>query len=344
MDTEKLLIEFCNLSGPSGFEGAVAEICTELLSEFSDDITTDVMGNVIAKIPCGIPGAKKVMLDAHMDEIGLIVSAHDKGFLKFDTIGGIDPRMLPGREVLILAGEEPLLGIIACLPPHLLTPEHMEESIPIKDMYIDTGFGEEEAKSRIPIGTPIVFRDHARKLQNDVICGKAMDDRACIVSILKALHLLKGKKLAVDLIIVAGVQEEVGVRGAGPATYVTEPDYSLVIDVTHAHTPDSKLQTNIAFGGGPELSIGPNADRPFTKRIQNTAKDKGIPCQLGIHSRQSGTNADPIQISRGGVITAVLGLPLRYMHSPVETLRVKDVEYLAELIAATIESFDGACK
>lgn len=340
MDTQKLLFELCGLNAPSGFEDAAVEYCAGLLKKYTSDVRTDRLGNVLAVIPCGKPNAKKLMLDAHIDEIGFIVSAVDKGFLRFDTLGGIDARMLPGREVIVMA-DEPVFGVIACLPPHLLSSEQMDKSMPVKDMYIDIGLSEEEAKKRVPIGTPAVFRDTARQLHGDLVCGKAMDDRSCFAAIVMALDMLGGKELNVDLIVLASVQEEVGMRGASIAAFAAEPDYSLIVDVEHADTPDSKSQTNCKAGNGPVISVGPNADRKLTKKIQEIAKQQEIPFQLGIHTRSSGTNAVPIQTSRAGVITAIIGLPLKYMHSPVESLRLADVEHTSKLLAAVVEGFDG---
>jgi endoglucanase len=340
MDITETLFDFCRLNGPSGFEDSVSAHCEKLLKEFSSDIRRDPMGNVIASIPCGKAGAKKLLIDAHIDELGLIVSSITEGFLRFELIGGIDPRILPGRELTILNGEN-LFGVVSCLPPHLLSPEQMEKTIAVKDMYIDAGLSDEEAKKRIPIGTVAVYRDEPRKLENNFLCGKAMDDRSCFVAILRALELLKGKKLNADLFIMASVQEEVFMRGAGPAAFDLAPDYSIVVDVTNAKTPDSKEQSNLEMGKGPTLSIGPNTDRRFTRFIQDQAQKKGIPVQLAVHTRNSGTNAYPIQVSRGGVISAVIELPSTYLHMPVEVVKLDDLENTACLIAAAAEALGG---
>jgi endoglucanase len=245
--------------------------------------------------------------------------------------------MLPGREVTILT-EPPMFGVVSCLPPHVLTPEQMEKTIAVKDMYIDVGLSDEEAKKRIPIGTPAVYRDEPRELENHLLCGKALDDRSCFVALVQALDKLKGKSLNIDLFVAAGAQEEVFMRGAGPLAYTVAPDYCIVVDVTHAATPDSKGQITGKLGGGPVISIGPNSDRRFTQFIQDTARERNIPYQLEVHTRNSGTNAYPIQVSRGGVITAIMGIPLRYIHSPVECANLEDIEKTADLLAAVLET------
>ncbi|MDR2079816.1 MAG: hypothetical protein LBP74_08870 [Treponema sp.] len=339
MDVKETLFELCRLSGPSGFEEEVSACCEKLLGAYSGKVRRDPLGNVIAFIPCGKPGAKKLLLDAHIDELGLIVSSHEDGFLRFEVLGGIDPRILPGRELTIL-GEEKLFGVVSCLPPHLLSAEQMEKPVPVKDMFIDTGLSAEEAKRRIPVGTPAVYRDEPGELEGALLCGKAMDDRSCFTALLRALELLQGRERAVDLYVMAGVQEEVFMRGAGPAAFDIAPDYSIVVDVTNAKTPDSREQVHLELGKGPTLSIGPNTDRRFTRFIGETGQKQGIPLQYSVHTRNSGTNAYPIQVSRGGVISAIIELPAVYLHTPVECVRLEDLEHTAALVAAAVENIE----
>jgi endoglucanase len=337
MNIKETLFELSRLCGPSGFEDEVSAHCEKLLGAYSGKVRRDPLGNIIAFIPCGKPGAKKLLLDAHIDELGLIVSSHEDGFLRFELIGGIDPRILPGRELTILA-EEKIFGVVSCLPPHVLSAEQMGKPIQVKDMFIDAGLSAEEAKKRIPIGTPAVYRDEPRELADKLLCGKAMDDRSCFTALLGALELLKGRDLAVDLYVMASVQEEVFMRGAGPAAFDIAPDYCIAVDVTNAKTPDSKEQVYLELGKGPTLSIGPNTDRRFTGFIGEAGQKQGIPLQYSVHTRNSGTNAYPIQVSRGGVISAIIELPAVYLHTPVECVRLEDLEHTAALIAAAVES------
>jgi endoglucanase len=216
----------------------------------------------------------------------------------------------------------------------------MEKPVPVKDLFIDAGLSAEEAKKRVPIGTPAVYRDEPRELENKLLCGKAMDDRACFTALLRALELLEGRERAVDLYVMAGVQEEVFMRGAGPAAFDIAPDYSIVVDVTNAKTPDSGEQTHLELGKGPALSIGPNTDRRFTRFIEGTGQKQGIPLQYSVHTRNSGTNAYPIQVSRGGVTGAIIELPAVYLHTPVECVRLDDLEHCAALIAAVVETME----
>ena len=233
------IIELCALSAPSGFEDRAYSKISGLLLPYVDEIKTDPMGNLIALRRCGHPNAKKLMLDAHMDEIGMIVTGYDKGFLRFANLGGIDPRMLPAREIKLLTNP-PLYGVIDTMPPHALSAEDMDKSIDADKLFIDVGLSEEETKRRIPLGTPAVFAGGVSCLTDNILCGKALDDRACAAIILKTMEELSSKTIDVDIYCLISTQEELGMRGAITGTYGINPDYAVAIDVTHAATPDSK--------------------------------------------------------------------------------------------------------
>lgn len=332
----EMLTALSPLPGPSGFEHPVALRAAELLRPFVDEVSIDRMGNLIGVRRCGIPGAKSILLDAHLDEIGLIVIGSEDGFLRFRSIGGVDPRMLPNREVTILI-EPPLFGVVACLPPHVLQTGEADRSVPLEELYIDTGLTQEEVEQRIPAGTPCVFRDGCFPLGEKQMCGKAMDDRACFVTLLRAAQMLQDKKLDVDLYILGSTREEISHGGAAVATWTVAPDCCIAVDVTHGKTPDSpKYRTN-DLGGGPSVGIGPNMTRWMTERMITKAKEAGIPIQYDVMAGATGTNGWDMQISREGVATHVLSLPLKYMHSPVETLDLSDVEAVAALLTAFVE-------
>ena len=233
-----MLERLCTVCGPSGFECPVAQEAKRLLEPLVDEGWTDRLGSVIGVRRCGKPGAKKLLLDAHLDEIGLVVTGHKDGFLRFGTIGGVDPRMLPDREVTILT-DPPMLGVVACLPPHVLTAQEREKSTPVQDCFVDTGLSQDEAEQRIPVGTPMVFRAPFLKLGERQVCSKALDDRSCFVALLRAAQLLQNSALDVDLYIMGSVQEEVSCAGAITGTQALAPDFCVAVDVTHGRTPDS---------------------------------------------------------------------------------------------------------
>lgn len=328
---KEMIIDLCGLPAPSGFEEKVFDRVKELLSPFVDEITTDAMGNLIALKKCGKPNAKKLMFDAHMDEIGMIVTGIEKGFLRFSNIGGIDPRMLPAREIKVLT-DPPILGVIDTLPPHALSDEDMDKSIDAKKLFIDVGLSEDEAKRRIPLSTPAVFTGGAEELTDNVVCGKSLDDRSCVAIIIKVMEYLSAKDLNVDVYCLISTQEELGTRGAITGTYGINPDYAIALDVTFASTPDSKKSETLEMRKGAAIGIGPNMNRSITNALISTAEEKEIPYQLEVMGGSSGTDGWVIQVCREGVITGVVSLPIKYMHSPVETMDICDAEAIVRLL------------
>ena len=336
MNYEQVLTRLCGLSGPSGFETAAVEAARELLEPLVDEVSVNRLGSVLGVRRCGKENAPKLLLDAHLDEIGFIVTGHEDGFLRFATLGGVDPRMLPDREVTIMT-QPPMLGVVACLPPHIQTGEDMGKSIPVSESYIDVGLTQEEAEKRIPIGTPITFRGSCFPLGEELLCGKAMDDRACFAILLDVLERLQGKELNVDLYVLGSTQEETSSAGAITAAYGVAPELCVAVDVTHGATPDAKKEETYPLGDGPVVGVGPNCVRWMSDRFVSLAKKLEIPSQIEVMSGHSGTNAWPLQISREGVATAVLSLPLRYMHTPLEVCHRQDLEQTAKLLAAFVE-------
>lgn len=338
MKLVQLTKELCSLPGPSGSERPVYEYIEEYVRPYADEIKTDVMGNLFAVKRCGKPLAKTILLDAHMDEIGLIVTAVENGFLKFSGIGGIDPRMLPAREVRVL-GERELFGVIDTMPPHALTAEEMEKAVDEDKLYIDVGLSQEEAEKVAPPGTMVVFTGPCEELGSAQITGKALDDRSCAAIILKAFEQLSQESLNVDICLLISTQEEVGGRGAITGAWTAMPDYAIVVDVTHAKTPDAKDVTTV-IGKGAAIGIGPNMNNTMTRELFRIAEEKEIPVQTEVCPGRSGTNAEEIQVSHAGVATALISLPLKYMHTPIETVSVDDMESIRHLIVEYVKSME----
>ena len=326
------LERLCTCTAPSGFEGPAAAVAAELLRPLVDEVSIDRMGNVLGVRRSKTPNAPKLLLDAHLDEIGLIVTGVEDGFLRFRSIGGVDPRMLPGRELVVLT-DPPLRGLVAC-------PAGGDEnkSVPLNELYVDVGLSQEEAERAVPIGTPMVYRAGCFPLGEEQMCGKSMDDRACFVTLLRAAELLHDKELDVELHIMGSTREEVSGAGATVGTWAVAPDFCVAVDVTHGKTPDGPADKTFELGGGPTIGVGPNMTRWMTERMIAKAKEHGIPYQMEIMSGHTGTNGWEMQISREGVATSVLSLPLKYMHTPVETLSLADMEGVAQLLAAFTEN------
>lgn len=332
METEQILERLCAVGAPSGFEGPAVRAARELLEPLMDQVWTDRLGNLVGVRRCGKPGAKKLLLDAHLDEVGLIVTGIKDGFLRFMG-NGVDSRMLPDREVTVLA-DPPLLGVVACLPPHVLSAEDREKAPELKDLFVDVGLSQEEAEHRVPLGTPMVYRTDFTRLGERQVCAKALDDRSCYAALLRAAELLRDEKLDVDLYVLGSVCEEAGGVGAKVAAQAIAPDFCVAVDVTFGRTPDSPKDESLVMGGGPVVGIGPNMTRWMTRRLLDKAEEKGIAVQKEVMERSSGTNAWPMQIANEGVATAVLSIPLKYMHTPVEVVELSDIENTARLLAA----------
>ena len=339
MDLRKTIAALCEAAAPSGFEGAAAERVTELLRPLVDEVSKDVMGSVTGWKRCGRENAPVVMLDAHLDEVGLIITGYEGRFLCFGQLGGVDGRMLPVLEVSILTGDAPLFGVIDVLPPHVLTQEARNKPLPAEKLYIDAGFEtEEQARASVPLGTPVTYRTPCFALGEHQLCAKSLDDRSCAAILLSVLDELKEETLAVDLAVHMAAQEEVGGRGALPGTYAIHPRYGLALDVTFGATPDSPSHKTVKMNGGPAIGVGPGCDRAISDRLQALAEERGIPCQIEVLPRDTGTDADEMQTTREGMAVDTLSLPLKYMHTPVEVIDLRDAEATRDLVCAWLRS------
>mgnify|MGYP001034082091 FL=1 len=340
MNYEQTLARLCALSGPSGFEEEVARAAAELLRPLVDEVYTTRLGSVAGVRRCGRKDAPRLLLDAHLDEVGFIITSHEEGFLRFAPLGGVDPRILPDREITILA-DPPITGVVACLPPHVQEDGDMDKSLPIKELCIDVGLSQEEAERRIPVGTPATYRGGCAPLGEELLCGKALDDRAGFAVLLDVLERLQGKELDVDLYVLGSTQEETHSTGAITAAYEIAPQICVAVDVTHGDSPDASKYETFKLGGGPVIGVGPNCVRSLSDMFKTIARKMDMPVQIEVMAGSSGTNAWPIQISREGVATAVVSIPQRYMHTPAEVVHKKDLENTARLLAAYVEEGCG---
>jgi endoglucanase len=342
MDYKELLKKLSESHGVSGHERGIYDLLKKEFEEISDEVLEDNFGNLIFKKK-GTKGKYKVMLAAHLDEIGLMVKDIDeKGFIKFTTVGGVDQRTLPSQEVIV-HGKKELLGVIGSKPPHLLSSEDMEKAIKIEDMYVDVGLPKKEVEELVKIGDIITIKRDFRELLNDYVSGKALDDRAGIVVMAVCLDELKKLYHYHDIYAVATLQEEVGVRGATTSAYNVEPDIAIAIDVTHGKARGVSLE--IELGKGPAIGKGPNMHPAVYKGLVETAKNYNINYQVEPLPGPSGTDAWAIQVSREGVPTGLVSIPLRYMHTSVETGNMKDIissgKLLAYYIANLPEELEG---
>lgn len=337
MDFYSVLSELTGLSGPAGREEPVTRRAETLLKPLVDRVETDRMGNLFGYKSCGREHARTVLLDAHLDEIGFIVTGHDKGFVRFGTLGRIDPRILPDQKVRF-AVSPALVGVVACLPPHVQDSADYDRVTPAGELLIDTGLAEDEAKALLPVGTFGTFEGECFPLGDEQISGRALDDRAGFAVLLRVMELLRDRSPAVNVVVCGSVQEEVGHRGAKTAAFAVDPDACVVVDVTYGRTPDAPKDRTFEMGGGPCIGLGPNCHRGMAAALRSAARDKNIPFQLEVMEGNTHTNGWAIQVARSGVATAIVSIPLKYMHSPVETVHRDDLENTAQLIAGYLVS------
>jgi putative aminopeptidase FrvX len=326
--------------GVSGFEFMnVASLTQEAMSGLVDEIRTDALGNVIGlKRGEGREPRPKVMLAGHMDEIGLIVTRIEEGgFLRFAQIGGVDPRVLPAHEVIVY-GTRPLSGVIGVKPPHLTSREEAQKAHKMDDLFIDLGIPEEDVRKIVKVGDTITFKRQVSGLRHDVISGKSLDDRAGVAVILVCLDELRKYRVNADVYAVATTQEEVGLKGALVSAYGISPDIGVAIDVCHGETPGVQDWKTSSIGKGPAITMGGNIHPKVYAGLKKAAEELGIPVQTDIAPGATGTDAWAIQVARSGVATGLVSIPLRYMHTSVETLSMGDVDKAGRLIARFISA------
>ena len=341
VETAELVQTLTNAVGLSGYEASIRELIKSQFTPLVDEVSVSKVGSVIGvkhstAATATAPPPKKLMLAAHADEIGLIVTGVEKGFLRVTRIGGTDNRILLGQRVLVhpsnggRAAEAPIPGIIASRPPHVLPAMSRDKVIGVEDLFVDVGLPATQVERAIQVGDPVSFDVQTVKLKGNLLTGKAMDNRASVATMIICLDELQRLKHSWDVIAVATVQEETTFAGAQTSAYALQPDAAIAIDVTFAAQHD--YSSHLELGKGPAIAVGPNYHRGMTQRLIDLAKrlemDYQVEPDLG-----GGTDAWPIQVSREGIPVALLGVPLRYMHSPVETVNVKDVERVGRLMA-----------
>ena len=338
-----ILKELSEAIGISGDEGEVRAVVLDAVRVHADDVRVDAMGNVLAfkrgtgRRSTSAGDRLRVMLAAHMDEVGLMVVGYDNdGFLKVRAVGGIDPRLLPGT--LFRVGPERVPGVIGLKPVHLLKEEEGEKALQIEDLVVDIGAkGKDEAKKLAPLGTCAAFATQFRQVGPDTVSGKAFDDRAgCAVLV----ELLRGERFRFDLHAAFTVQEEVGLRGAGVAAYAIEPDCAFALEGTVADDlPKEKdASPTTRLGKGPAITVMDRSvisDRRLLRLLTSTAEELDIPYQVkqpGI----GGTDAGAIHRSRAGVPSVTVAVPCRYIHSPVALLSLEDFDNTVRLMRESL--------
>lgn len=322
---------------PSGFEQPVQRLVREYASQFADEISTDVHGNVIAvKNPGGYP---RVMLAGHCDQIGMMLThISEDGYLYFAAIGGIDAAVVPGLPLCVHGRQGCVPGVVGRKAIHLMKPEERDKARhDLADLWIDIGAkNKEEALKLVQVGDPVTFALTFQPLQQDLVAAPGFDDKVGSFVVMEALRLLSGKKLKCALYAVSTVQEELGLRGARTSAYGVDPQVGIAVDVTHGSDypgGDPKRTGEVKLGAGPTICRGPNINPILRELLETNADKKKLPWQIEPEPRATGTDANAIQISRAGVATALVAIPNRYMHTPVEVISLADLDSAAQIIA-----------
>ena len=333
MDYIEKLKELTTYTAVAGYEGALAGLIRDMFANYCDTVEVDKYYNVIGiKRGCG-NAPRKLMLTAHMDEVGLMVKAIDeKGFLKITDIGGMDPKILLAQEVIV-HGKKELLGVIGAKPPHLLKPDETKKAVKLEDLSVDMGMTGDQVRELVAIGDIITLKSSPLSLQNNKISARAIDNRAGVTVLMQAMQELSDIKHQDDIYFIATTQEETELTGVMTAAHVLQPDIAIVIDACHGDMPDCAKEVTQPLGKGPAIGIGPNFHRKLTKKLIDVAKDEGIPYQIDVEPAVTGTEAEATQISRNGIPTVLISLPVRYMHTTIETIHTGDIRNAARLAA-----------
>jgi endoglucanase len=335
METPELLDRLLCSAAPSGYEGPAAEVWREAAS-FAE-LSTDGLGSSIARVGEGAPLLAVV---GHIDEIGLVVTHIDeKGFLYFKPIGGWDPQILVGQRVEVRGRDRLVPGVVGRKPIHLLDPDQRRKVVELRALHIDIGAGDRDAAAEmVRVGDPVTVAAEPIRLIGSRLISRAMDNRLGAYVALESLRRCHERGgLTGSFAAIAAVQEEIGLFGARTSAFEVRPDLAVAVDVTHATDApgvDEKELGSHALGSGPVIGRGSTLSPKVFELLVETAEEAGVEHTVAASGRGTSTDADAIQISRSGIPTGLVSIPLRYMHSPVEMVDLADVEAAVELIAA----------
>ncbi len=339
------LKELLETPSVTGCEEAVAHLVRNRLADVADEIATDVMGSVHAKLD-GDGKAPSVLISAHMDEIGLMVKAiDDKGFLHVAAVGGVDAAILPGLRVDVHTREGVFRGVIGRKPIHLIEAEERTKVTPMSSLFVDLGMSARRVKSLVRVGDVITYGVGFEKYGKGMAVSRAFDDKAGVYVIARVMEELKKiGDVAAEYICCASVQEEIGSRGALTSSFAVNPDVAIALDTTHATDYpglDTSRYGSVECDGGPVIARGPNINPVVFERLCAAAKAEGIKVQFEAEPGNSGTDASEMQVQRGGCASGLVSIPIRYMHTPAEVLKLSDIEDTVALLKRFIVDLDS---
>lgn len=332
-----LMIKLCDSFGVSGNEGNLHGILTEYFDEFCDEFKVGPLGDFIAIKKGTSQGRFKIMLAAHADEVGLMVrNIDERGFVGLANVSGVDPKTLPGSEVII-RGKQNVFGVVGAKPPHVLTPEDMKKAVKMEDLLIDVGMTREEAVKVISVGDFITIKRRSAKLVGDYITAKALDNRCSIAALYECCKELSKMLHTADVYLTMTTQEERGHHGARVSAYEINPDIGIAVDVDFG---DKYAYSDAVSecGKGVEISVGPTFHNKLSQRLMEIGDKYNIPYEIDVTSNAPGTDGEALQITREGIPTGLVSIPLRYMHTSTEVVNYKDVIEAGKLLALFISS------
>lgn len=333
-----LIFELCKARGVSGDESEVLKVAAKYLKEYADVEIDRTNNNLIATFG-NKTADKHIMLDAHIDGIGLIVKyIDDNGFIFYDTCGGMDAKALSGSVVEIL-GKEKILGVIGITPPHLMKGKDTKTLPAPNELFVDTGMTGEEVKSIVSIGDRIAFAAQPHELVGNRITSPTLDNRVSVATLIETASLLKDKELNCKVSIALTSNEEINSSGAITAAYNVNPDQAIILDVSFATSDGVSETESVPFGSGAMIGISPSISNEMRDSLEDLAKKNKIPYVIEAMGSKTGTNTDDINVSRGGVKTGLISIPLKYMHTPVEVVDIDDTYATAKLISLYIEKY-----
>lgn len=334
----EFLQRFVDTPSPSGFERPAQEVWRKYVSEFADEVRRDVQGNSIGVVNKG--GSPRIMLAGHCDEIGFMVKyINDDGYVYFAAIGGVDPAIVPARKVIIHSSKGPVAGVIGRTAIHMQDKDDEKKTPKIHEMWIDIGAkNKKEALKRVAVGDPIVFDLGFWILDGRFAVARGFDDKVGAFAVAEALNILsKDKSLRAEVHGVASVQEEISFAGALTSAFSIDPRVAIAVDVGNAtDTPGVSKERfgEIVLGNGPIIGLGSAVSPAVEDMLRKVAAKNKIPWQTAAAPRWTGTDADAIFKSRGGVASGLVSVPNRYMHTPIEVIHLDDLENCARLTAA----------
>ena len=333
----KFLETLLNTPSPSGHEFRGQRVWLDYARQYSDETYSDAYGNCVATLNKG--GSPRIMLAGHADEIGMTVNFVNKeGFIYVRKLGGVDPAITKAQRVVIHSKKGPVNGVVGNVAPHLTKQDGEKKAPKMEDLFIDIGVSSrDEALKFVQIGDPITLAPGFERLRNDLAVSRAFDNRVGTFAVAETLRLLKKQKLKAEVNAVSNIMEEVGLLGARQIAYSLKPDVALVVDVTHATdypTVNQCQHGDIKLGKGPAITHGGCNHKEVVNRLEQVAAKEKIKLQHEAMSATSGTDTDVIFWTRGGIPSALISLPNRYMHSPVEVVSLRDLEQIPQLLAA----------